>query len=276
MFIGNDRPLVLIGGVNVLEDGGLALEVAAELAAITARLGMPWVFKASWDKANRSSHQSWRGPGLTAGLRALAAVKRTHDVAVLTDVHEPSQAEPVAAVADWIQVPAFLVRQTDLIQACCAAGRPLHLKKMQTMAPTDMAHVVDKCAHFGQRAVAVCERGTAFGYGNLVVDPLGFPALKALGVPVTFDVTHALQLPGARASSAGGRRHLAPDLAVAGVSQGIAALFLETHPDPDRARCDGPSATPLGEVEALLRRVLAVDRAVKTPAAAPGAPSRPE
>ena len=182
---------------------------------------------------------------------------------VLTDVHEPDQAERVAQVADMLQVPAFLVRQTDLIEACCRTGRPLHLKKMQLMAPADMGNVVDKCRHFGSADVVVCERGTAFGYGNLVVDPLAFGALKDLGVPVTFDVTHALQLPGGRGTSAGGRRERAADLAVAGVSQGIAGLFLETHPDPDRALCDGPSATPLAQVEALLRRVLAIDRVVK-------------
>lgn len=261
--LGNRRPLVLLGGVNVLEGSGLAAEVAAELAAITDRLGLPWIFKASWDKANRSAHHSWRGIGLDAGLRVLQTVKEEFGVPILTDVHEPGQAAPVAEVADMLQVPAFLVRQTDLVAACCETGRPLHLKKTQGMAPADMANVVDKCRHFGRRDVAVCERGTHFGYGNLVVDPLAFPALKDLGVPVTFDVTHSLQLPGGLGHAAGGRRELAPGLAVAAVSQGIAGLFLETHPDPDRALCDGPSATPLAQVEALLRRVMAVDEVVK-------------
>lgn len=260
----NRAPLGLIAGMNVLETLELALEVAEHLASVCRRLDIPLIFKASWDKANRTSLASYRGPGLDRGLEWLAAVKDRVGVPVLTDVHEPGQCAAVAEVAEVIQVPAFLVRQTDLLQAACGTGRAIHLKKMQLLAPADMAHAVAKCRAFGSDTVWVCERGTQFGYHHLVVDPLAFPQLKALGVPVTFDVTHALQLPGGLGHAAGGRRQHIRDLALAGVSQAIAALFLEVHPRPDEARCDGPSALPLAELEPLLKALQAVDRVVKS------------
>ena len=274
VVMGNDRPFTLLAGLNVLESEALALQVAATLRAECARRGVPLVFKASFDKANRSSHASYRGPGLDRGLRWLSAVKARCAVPVLTDIHTVEQAGPVAEVADVIQIPAFLVRQTDLIAAAAATGRPLHLKKMQGMAPDEMANVVAKARAFGAADVIVCERGTTFGYGNLVVDPLAFGRLKALGVPVTFDVTHALQLPGARGDATGGRGHRVFDLAAAGMSQGLAGLFLECHPTPSEAKCDGPCALPLDAIGALLDRLLALDQLVKSwaPVARPAQP----
>lgn len=264
LTLANDRPLALIAGLNVLESLDLALRVAERLREATAARGVPFIFKASFDKANRSSVRSFRGPGLDRGLDWLTRVRAATGAPIVTDIHAPEQAAPVAEVADLLQIPAFLVRQTDLIAAAAATGRPLHLKKMQMMAPADMAPAVDKCAALGARHVAVCERGTLFGYGRLIVDPLAFVELKALGVPVTFDVTHALQLPGALGDATGGRGHLVEPLALAGVSQAIAALFLEVHPDPARAKCDGPCALPLDRVGPLLDRLIALDRLVKS------------
>lgn len=261
--LGNDRPLALIAGLNVLESLELARRVAGTLRAVAAKHGVPLVFKASFDKANRSSVESFRGPGLAVGLEWLARIKAEFDLPIVTDIHAPSQAAPVAEVADLLQIPAFLVRQTDLIAAAAATGRPLHLKKMQLMAPEDMGPAVAKCAASGASAVAVCERGTLFGYGRLVVDMLGFSAMKALGVPLTFDVTHSLQLPGALGHATGGRGALTGPLAMAGVSQGLAALFLEVHPDPTQAKCDGPCALPLDALDGLLGRLAALDRLVK-------------
>ena len=241
----------------------MALEVAHTLRALCVDRGIPWIFKASFDKANRSSHTSFRGPGLARGLDWLATVKSRCGVPILTDIHTAEQAAPVAEIADVLQIPAFLVRQTDLIAAAAATGRPLHLKKMQGMSPEAMANVVAKAQALGAREVIVCERGTSFGYENLVVDPLSFGTLKALGVPVTFDVTHALQLPGARGTSTGGRGDRVFDLAVAGMSQGLAGLFLECHPNPMEARCDGPCALRLDAVGPLLDRLCALDELVK-------------
>jgi 2-dehydro-3-deoxyphosphooctonate aldolase (KDO 8-P synthase) len=259
----NRGPLVLLAGLNVLESEELAHEVAAELSAVTTRLGIPWVFKASFDKANRSSLHSFRGPGLDEGLRILEGIRETFGVPVLTDVHEPFQAEPVAEVCDILQVPAFLSRQTDLVTAIARTGRVVHVKKAQFLAPEEMRHILTKCAEAGNERVLLCERGTAFGYHNLVVDFLGFRTMKQLGAPLLFDVTHALQLPGGGKDAAGGRREGALSLARAGVAQGIAGLFLETHPDPDKARCDGPSALPLDRVEPFLEQLLALDALVK-------------
>ena len=261
--LANDRPLVLIAGLNVLESRDLALRIAGELRAAADRHGLPLVFKASFDKANRSSVDSFRGPGLETGLRWLEQVKAEHGVPLVTDIHLPAQAAPVAEVVDLLQVPAFLVRQTDLIAAAAATGRPLHLKKMQLMAPADMGPALAKCAALGAQAVALCERGTLFGYGRLVVDMLGFTALKGFGVPVTFDVTHSLQLPGALGHATDGRGPLTGPLAMAGVSQGLAGLFLEVHPDPARAKCDGPCALPLDRLDGLLARLAALDALVK-------------
>lgn len=263
----NDAPLAGILGINVLESAELTLEVAQRLAEICGRLQMPWVFKASFDKANRTSADSFRGPGLDEGLRLLQQVSERTGVPVLTDIHEPEQAAVVAEVCQGLQIPAFLCRQTDLLQAAASTGAALHIKKAQFLAPEDMRHVVDKCRRFGNDRLLLCERGNCFGYHNLVVDMLGFAQMKAIGVPVTFDVTHALQLPGAGGAggeAAGGRRTDALNLALAGVSQGLAGLFLECHPRPDEARCDGMSALRLEQVEPFLQRVCDLDALIKS------------
>lgn len=258
----NDRPLVLIGGMNVIEGRDILLDTAAHFVDVTTRLGIPFVFKASFDKANRSSIHSFRGPGLDEGLALLAEVKARHDVAIITDVHEPHQAAPAAAVADIIQLPAFLARQTDLVRAMAATGAVINVKKPQFLAPEEMRHIIAKCAEAGNERVLLCERGSSFGYNNLVVDMLGIDLMKPLA-PVIFDVTHALQRPGGRADSADGRGPQAAALARAGVAVGIAGLFLEAHPDPAQARCDGPSALPLDQLEPFLRQLTAIDAVVK-------------
>ena len=265
--LANHRPLVLIGGMNVIEDRGVLHEVAAHFVEVTAKLGMPYVFKASFDKANRSSLTSFRGPGLEAGLAELAEVKARYGVPVITDVHEPWQAGPVAEVADVLQLPAFLARQTDLVTALARTGKPINVKKPQFLAPEEMRHIIAKCREAGNDQILLCERGSSFGYNNLVVDMLGIDLMKPLA-PVIFDVTHALQKPGGRADSADGRGAQTAALARAGVAVGIAGLFLEAHPEPARAKCDGPSALPLHELEPLLRQLIAVDAVVKTEAAA--------
>ena len=263
LTIANDQPFVLFGGMNVLESRELAFEVADTYVDITRRLGIPYVFKASFDKANRSSINSFRGPGLEAGLQLLADIKDRYGVPVLTDVHEPWQAEPAAEVCDIIQLPAFLSRQTDLVMAMAKTGAVINIKKAQFLAPHEMAHIIRKCEEDGNDRVILCERGTSFGYNNLVVDMLGFRQMKDLGVPVFFDVTHSLQMPGGRADSAGGRRAQVGDLALAGMSQALAGLFLEAHPDPDKALCDGPCALRLSQLEPFLRQVKAMDELVK-------------
>lgn len=263
--IANDRPLVLFGGINVLESRELALRAAEHFVAVTRRLGMPYVFKASFDKANRTSIHSFRGPGLDAGLRILDDVKRTFGVPVLTDVHEVAQAVPVAEVCDVLQLPAFLARQTDLVAALAATGAIINIKKPQFMSPEQTAHLVSKFRECGNDRLLLCERGSCFGYDNLVVDMLGFQVAKAVtgGAPMIFDVTHALQRrdPGGAASS--GRRAQVAELARAGVAVGLAGLFLEAHPDPDRALCDGPSALPLDALEPFLAQIKAVDDLIK-------------
>lgn len=261
--VANDRPFVLFGGMNVLESADLAMEVAATYVDVCGRLGIPYVFKASFDKANRSSIHSFRGPGLEQGLKILAEVKQRFGVPILTDVHEPWQAAPVAEVADVIQLPAFLSRQTDLVVAMAKTQAAINIKKAQFLAPHEMAHILRKCEEAGNRRLMLCERGSSFGYNNLVVDMLGFGIMKRTGYPVLFDVTHSLQMPGGRADSADGRRHAVTELTLAGMSQGIAGLFLEAHPDPDNAKCDGPCALPLDKLEPFLRQVKAIDDLVK-------------
>ncbi|MDR9439041.1 MAG: 3-deoxy-8-phosphooctulonate synthase [Halomonas sp.] len=260
---GNSLPLMLLGGMNVLESRELALEVAETYAAVSGRLGMPYVFKASFDKANRSSIHSFRGPGLEKGLEILAEVKARFGVPIITDVHEPWQAEPAAKVADIIQLPAFLARQTDLVVAMAETGAVINIKKPQFLAPHEVCHIIRKCEEAGNDRLLLCERGSSFGYNNLVVDMLGFGDMKQTGYPVFFDVTHALQRPGGRADRAGGRRQQVVELARAGVAVGLAGLFLEAHPDPDNAKCDGPCALPLDRLEPFLAQMKAVDELVK-------------
>lgn len=259
----NDGPFVLIGGMNVIESDELVMEVASRFVEITGELGIPYVFKASFDKANRSSIHSFRGPGMKKGLATLAEVKRRFGVPILTDVHEAHQAAPTAEVADILQLPAFLARQTDLVVAIARTGRVINVKKPQFLAPREMRHIITKCREAGNDRVILCERGTSFGYNNLVVDMLGMDQMKALA-PVVFDATHALQQPGGRADSADGRRAQAAALARSGMALGIAGLFLEAHPDPDKALCDGPSALPLPALRPYLEQMLAVDRLVKS------------
>ncbi|MEX0738379.1 MAG: 3-deoxy-8-phosphooctulonate synthase [Pseudohongiella sp.] len=261
---GNDLPFVLIGGMNVLESAELAMEVAAHYVDVCGRLGIPYVFKASFDKANRSSINSYRGPGLQNGLKILQAIKSKFDVPVLTDVHEPAQAEAVAQVADILQLPAFLSRQTDLVTAMARTGAFINIKKAQFLAPEEMRHILRKFEEAGNNKLMLCERGSSFGYNNLVVDMLGFSVMKKFRYPVMFDVTHALQKPGGLAASADGRRADVTTLARAGMSQGLAALFLEAHPQPDKALCDGPCALPLDKLEAFLLQMKQVDDLVKT------------
>lgn len=258
----NDHPFVLIGGMNVIESDDLLLSVAERFVEITRALGVPFLFKASFDKANRSSVHSFRGPGIQAGLASLQRVKERFGVPVLTDVHEPWQAGPAAEVADIIQLPAFLARQTDLVTAMARTGAVINVKKPQFLAPAEMRHIVEKFRQAGNERILLCERGTSFGYNNLVVDMLGIDEMKAFA-PVIFDVTHALQKPGGRADSADGRGHQAAPLARAALAVGIAGLFIEAHPDPTSAQCDGPSALPLDQLEDLLWQAKAVDAAVK-------------
>lgn len=261
--LANDLPFVLFGGMNVLESEELAIDIAAYYVDVCTRLGIPYVFKASFDKANRSSMYSFRGPGLEKGLVILQKIKDRFHVPVITDVHEPCQAQAVAEVADVIQIPAFLSRQTDLVVAMAKTGAVINVKKAQFLAPHEMKHIINKIEEAGNDKVILCERGSAFGYNNLVVDMLGFRTMKAMGVPVMFDVTHSLQKPGGLADSAGGRRSQTLDLGLAGMSQGISSLFLEAHPDPSKAKCDGPSALPLDKLEPLLIRMKAIDDLVK-------------
>ena len=261
--VANDRPFVLFGGMNVLESRELALEIAAAYKEVAAKLGIPYVFKASFDKANRSSITSFRGPGLEKGLEIFSEIKETHGVPVITDVHEPAQAAPAAEVIDVLQLPAFLCRQTDLVVALAETGKPVNVKKAQFLAAHEMSHVISKFAEAGNEQVILCERGSSFGYNNLVVDPLNFGIMKRTGCPVIFDVTHALQIPGGRSDSAGGRRQAVSELMLAGMSQGIAGLFLESHPDPSQAMCDGPCALPLDKLEPFLAQAKAMDDLVK-------------
>ena len=261
--IGNDQPFVLFGGMNVLESKDLAFEIAESYIEICKRLNIGYVFKASFDKANRSSLYSFRGPGLEKGIDWLSDIKKAFNVPIITDVHEPYQAEPVAAVADIIQLPAFLSRQTDLVAAMAKTGAIINVKKAQFLAPHEMKHIINKCLEAGNDKIILCERGSAFGYNNLVVDMLGFDTMKKMQVPVFFDVTHSLQQPGARADSAGGRREQITTLARAGMATGLAGLFLEAHPNPDIAKCDGPCALRLSQLEPFLAQLKQLDTLVK-------------
>jgi len=261
--IANNAPMVLIGGLNVLEDEALALETAEAFTKVCQSLSVPYIFKASFDKANRSSIHSYRGPGLEKGLEILASVRDTFRVPVITDIHEPWQAAPVAQVADILQLPAFLSRQTDLVQAMADTGKAINIKKAQFLSPAEMGNILQKFEEAGNSKLMLCERGSSFGYNNLVVDMLGFPVMKDFGYPLIFDVTHSLQLPGGQAISAGGRRKDVTSLAKSGVAQKVAGLFLEAHPEPAKALCDGPCALPLAMLEPFLSQIKAVDDLVK-------------
>jgi 2-dehydro-3-deoxyphosphooctonate aldolase (KDO 8-P synthase) len=261
--VSNSLPFTLFGGMNVLESRELALEIAASYKEVTDKLGIPYVFKASFDKANRSSISSFRGPGLEKGCEILAEIKQTYGVPVISDIHEPYQAKPAAEVIDVLQLPAFLCRQTDLVVALAETGRPVNVKKAQFLAAHEMGHIIRKFEEAGNKQVLLCERGSSFGYNNLVVDPLNFGIMKRTGCPVVFDVTHSLQIPGGRSDSAGGRRQAVFELMLAGMSQGIGGLFLESHPDPSQAKCDGPCALPLNKLEEFLSQAKAVDDLVK-------------
>jgi 2-dehydro-3-deoxyphosphooctonate aldolase (KDO 8-P synthase) len=258
----NDQPLMLIGGMNVIEDRDTLLRVAEHMQGVTDKLGIGYVFKASFDKANRSSIHSYRGPGLEEGLRLLEEVKQLFGVPILTDVHEPDQAALVAEVAEIIQLPAFLARQTDLVAAIARTNAVINIKKPQFLAPLEMQHIITKCREIGNENVLLCERGTSFGYNNLVVDMLGVDLMKPMA-PIIFDVTHALQKPGGQADSADGRGSQVDALARAGFAVGIAGLFLEANPDPARAKCDGRCALRLDNLETFLRPLLSIDAIVK-------------
>ena len=262
--LSNDQPFVLLGGLNVLESRDLALSVAEHFKQVTAELGIPYIFKASFDKANRSSMNSFRGPGLEEGLKWLSDVKAQFEIPIVTDVHVPEQAEAVAEVADILQLPAFLSRQTDLVVAMAKTGAAINIKKAQFLAPQEMGNILEKFETAGNERLMLCERGSAFGYNNLVVDMLGFSTLKTFGYPVIFDVTHSLQEPGGLISAADGRRADVTALARAGLSQSIAGLFLEAHPDPNQALCDGPCALRLDTLKIFLEQMKALDELIKS------------
>ncbi len=263
LTIGGGKPLVLIAGPCVIESKALTIEIAKELKSITAGLGIPLIFKASFDKANRTSVASFRGPGLKEGLEILGKVKAVTGLPVLTDIHQPEQAEVAAQVVDILQIPAFLCRQTDLIVAAAKTGRVLHLKKGQFLGPWDMKQVVFKAVSAGAENILLGERGACFGYNNLVVDFRGIPYLRGLGYPVVFDATHAVQLPGGKGDSSGGEREFVEYLSKAAVAVGVDALFWEVHPQPDRALCDAPNSLPLDELVSLLTQLKAIDGIIK-------------
>ncbi len=260
---GLNQPLFLIAGPCVIESEGLALETAGMLKELTAKLGIPFIYKSSFDKANRTSVSSFRGPGLEGGLKILEKVKRQIGVPVLTDVHEDTPLAEVAAVVDVLQTPAFLCRQTNFIQNVARQGKPVNIKKGQFLAPWDMKHVAEKALATGNSQIMVCERGVSFGYNNLVSDMRSLAVMRDTGCPVVFDATHSVQLPGGAGGKSGGQREFVPVLARAAVAAGVAGIFMETHPDPDKALSDGPNAWPLGRMEELLTVLLEIDRAVK-------------
>ena len=260
--VANHLPFALFGGMNVLESRDLAMRIAEHYVEVTQKLNIPYVFKASFDKANRSSVTSYRGPGMEEGLRIFEEIKSTFNIPLITDVHEPHQAAPVAEVVDVIQLPAFLARQTDLVVAMAKTGSVINVKKPQFLAPHEMRHIIGKLGEAGNDKVILCERGSCFGYNNLVVDMLGMDAMKEYA-PVIFDATHALQMPGGRATSADGRRAQAAQLARSGMALGLAGLFIEAHPNPDEALCDGPCALPLAKLEPYLQQMKALDELVK-------------
>ena len=261
--IGADRPLMLIAGPCVIESEAMVLDVAGRLREITAALGLPFIFKASFDKANRTSRNSFRGPGIEAGLKALARVRAEVGVPVLTDVHEDTPLAEVASVVDILQTPAFLCRQTNFILAVAAQGKPVNIKKGQFLSPWEMQNVVDKARSTGNTQIMVCERGFSFGYNNLVADMRALAVMRATGCPVVFDATHSVQLPGGKGDASGGQREFVPVLARAAVAAGVAGVFMETHPQPDKALSDGPNAWPLDRMAALLATLVEIDRTVK-------------
>ena len=261
--IGNNKPLTLMGGMNVLESRDLAMQVAEDFKKVTDKLNINYIFKASFDKANRSSITSYRGPGLEKGLNILKEVSDEFDVPVITDIHEPDQAEPVSEICEVIQIPAFLARQTDLVNAAAGTKSIIQFKKPQFLSAPEMKNVVEKCVAAGNSNIILCERGNSYGYNNLVVDTLNFQILKKLMTPVIFDVTHSLQLPGGLGGSTDGRREYVLSLAKAGISQSIAGLFLEAHPNPDEAKCDGPCALPLSMLEKFLTQIKELDDFIK-------------
>ncbi|MGH1441715.1 MAG: 3-deoxy-8-phosphooctulonate synthase [Cellvibrionaceae bacterium] len=264
--IANDKPFVLLGGMNVLESRDLAMQVAESYVEVTEALNIPYVFKASFDKANRSSIHSYRGPGMDEGLKIFEEIKRTFNVPVITDVHEIEQAQAVAEVCDIIQLPAFLARQTDLVEAMAKTGAVINIKKPQFLSAAQMKNIVEKFKECGNEQVMLCERGSCFGYDNLVVDMLGFRTMKEVSnnAPLIFDVTHALQCRDPMGAASGGRRHQVAELGRAAIGVGIAGLFLEAHPNPDKAKCDGPSALPLSALKDFLLHMKAVDDVVKS------------
>ena len=261
--IANDKPFVLFGGMNVLESRDLAMSIAEHYVEVTQKLNIPYVFKASFDKANRSSVSSYRGPGFEEGLRIFEEIKSTFNVPIITDVHEIHQAQPVADVVDIIQLPAFLARQTDLVVAMAKTNAIINVKKPQFLAAHEMRHIINKFAEAGNEQVILCERGSCYGYNNLVVDMLAMDEMKDYA-PVIFDATHALQQPGGRSDSADGRRAKAAQLARSGMALGLAGLFIESHPDPDNAKCDGPCALPLDKLEPYLQQMKSIDDLVKS------------
>ncbi len=264
--VSNDAPMALFGGMNVLESRDMAMQIAEAYVQVTEKLGIPYIFKASFDKANRSSIHSFRGPGVDEGLKIFQEIKSTFNVPVITDVHEIDQAAPVAEVCDVIQLPAFLARQTDLVEAMARTGAVINVKKPQFLSPGQMGNIVDKFRECGNDKIMLCERGACMGYDNLVVDMLGFRTMKDVsgGLPLIFDVTHALQCRDPMGSASGGRRHQVAELGRAGIAVGIAGLFLEAHPNPDQARCDGPSALPLDRLEPFLAQMKAFDDLIKS------------
>lgn len=264
--VSNDSPMVLFGGMNVLESRDMAMQIAEAYVEVTQKLGIPYVFKASFDKANRSSIHSFRGPGVDEGLKIFQEIKHTFNVPLITDVHEIDQAAPVAEVCDIIQLPAFLARQTDLVKAMAVTGAVINVKKPQFLSPGQMGNIVDKFRECGNDKIMLCERGTCMGYDNLVVDMLGFRTMKDVsgGLPLIFDVTHALQCRDPLGAASGGRRHQVAELGRAGIAVGIAGLFLEAHPSPDQARCDGPSALPLAKLAPFMTQMKAFDDLIKS------------
>ncbi len=262
--VGNDRPFFLIAGPCVIESEALALSTAETLKKLTERLGLPFIYKSSFDKANRSSGASYRGPGIAEGLRILAKVKAEIGVPVITDVHEDTPLDEVASVVDVLQTPAFLCRQTNFIHNVCKQGLPVNIKKGQFLAPWDMRHVAEKAKSTGNEHIMLCERGVSFGYNNLVSDMRALAVMQETGCPVVFDATHSVQLPGGQGASSGGQREFVPVLARAAVAVGVAGLFMETHPDPDHALSDGPNAWPLGKMPLLLEQLMALDNVAKS------------
>ena len=262
--IGPRQPLFVIAGPCVIESEAMVLQVATAMKALTDRLGVPYIFKVSFDKANRTSAGARRGPGMAEGLRILDKVKREVGVPVLTDVHESTPVDEVAAVVDWLQTPAFLVRQTDFIQRVARAGKPVNLKKGQFLAPWDMQHVVDKCRQVGNDQITICERGASFGYNTLVSDMRGLASMRSTGCPIVFDATHSVQQPGGQGTASGGQRKMVPVLARAAVAAGVSGIFMEVHPSPDEAWSDGPNQWPLARVEELLQVLVDLDRVVKS------------